>query len=820
MQRITKAIIFLPFLFFILSLRLMAQTTLIKGRVVDFETRDALAFVSIQVNDGPEGCISDIDGKFYVQSGSEVTTLNFSYIGYEPLQYSPSKNEKEILIRLKKITYELPEIVISPGINPAHRIINQVIANRENNDYEHLPSFTYTSYEKTLFGPESDSIPPIDSLSADSSYIRAKAFFDKQHLFIMESVVKRSFMFPSDNYNKVIASRVSGFSDPLFVFLISQLQSTSFYNEVIKILDKNYINPISTGSTSKYYFQIQDTIVEPYPFDTTYVISYRPLLNTNFDGLKGTISISTNGYAIRNVIANPARDEGLFSIKIQQLYNFIDSTHWFPVQLNTDITLKNSSISIDSTSKTQLKVTGRAKSYISHVDFNPRLKRNQFGALEIDVQPDAGSQTETSWKNYRNDSLSDREIMTYHVIDSIGRAKNFDNLTRKVNALMNGKLTFGYLDLYLDNLFKVNRHEGLRVGLKLSTSDKVSRWFKVGGYGAYGFHDKKFKYGADGTIIFNQTRSFLLKASFADDVDEAGADDFFTEGRNLLNPEMFREILVSRMDRTRRYKAEISSRLFKYLTLETAFSVFNRLPLYNYQYVLNSSDNIVVSSSDFRFTEASVLMRYAFGEKFLKNNSTLVSMGTRFPIVQFAATHGFNSLLGGQFKYNRFDIKISKSFYTKYIGTTSFTFSAGIVDGDIPYVNLYNAKASFISFNLYSPGSFATMRMNEFTSDRYASLFFAHNFGKLLFRSKYFSPEPQLVTNFGVGSLHHPENHIKDSEIKSFPKGYIESGIVLNKIIRLGVTDLGFGWFYRYGPYALPTPNENMAWKFAFQFVF
>jgi len=39
-------------------------------------------------------------------------------------------------------------------------------------------------------------------------------------------------------------------------------------------------------------------------------------------------------------------------------------------------------------------------------------------------------------------------------------------------------------------------------------------------------------------------------------------------------------------------------------------------------------------------------------------------------------------------------------------------------------------------------------------------------------------------------------------------------------MVRLGVTDLGFGWFYRYGPYALPTVKENMAWKMAFQFVF
>jgi hypothetical protein len=88
----------------------------------------------------------------------------------------------------------------------------------------------------------------------------------------------------------------------------------------------------------------------------------------------------------------------------------------------------------------------------------------------------------------------------------------------------------------------------------------------------------------------------------------------------------------------------------------------------------------------------------------------------------------------------------------------------------------------------------------------------------LLFRSKHFKPEPALVTNLGIGSLRHPENHLKEG-IKSYEKGYFESGIVINKLLRLGLTDIGFAWFYRYGAYTLPTAKENMAWKIAFKFV-
>ncbi|HNW54582.1 MAG TPA: hypothetical protein PKN21_09955, partial [Bacteroidales bacterium] len=170
------------------------------------------------------------------------------------------------------------------------------------------------------------------------------------------------------------------------------------------------------------------------------------------------------------------------------------------------------------------------------------------------------------------------------------------------------------------------------------------------------------------------------------------------------------------------------------------------------------------------------------------------------------------------FEYNRYDLKITKSLFTKYLGTSTFKALAGFIDRDIPYTNLYNANASYRPFTLYSPGSFATMRMDEFTADRYVALFLSHNFGKLLFRSKFFSPEPELVTNLGVGRLRHPENHVKDG-IKSYEKGYYESGIVLNKMLRLGLTDVGFAWFYRYGPYSFPTFNENSAWKLVFHFA-
>jgi len=68
---------------------------------------------------------------------------------------------------------------------------------------------------------------------------------------MMENVTKRKLMAPDKNYNEVIATKMSGFKDPIFVFLTTQIQSFSFYKPFITIFQTSYVNPVGTGSLSK-----------------------------------------------------------------------------------------------------------------------------------------------------------------------------------------------------------------------------------------------------------------------------------------------------------------------------------------------------------------------------------------------------------------------------------------------------------------------------------------------------------------------------------------------------------------------------------------
>ena len=108
-----------------------------------------------------------------------------------------------------------------------------------------------------------DSLTLFDTAILDSTQREAYKFFEKQDFFMLETVTERKYMSPGLNQENVLATRVSGFKDPMMAFMISQVQSTSFYDDFIRILGSNYINPISRGSTKKYFFTLEDTTYSP-----------------------------------------------------------------------------------------------------------------------------------------------------------------------------------------------------------------------------------------------------------------------------------------------------------------------------------------------------------------------------------------------------------------------------------------------------------------------------------------------------------------------------------------------------------------------------
>lgn len=787
---------------------------LVSGKVIDAKTGHPLAFVNILVNEGQYGGTTDIDGAFELQSRGEVRTLKFSYVGYEPKVISLDEVRGKLTVKLNRVAVELMEVQIFPEENPAHRIINNVIDNRDQNDPENLKSFSYTSYDKMIFTVDVDSLRQMDTAYLSASEKDLVEFFGEKDIFIMETVSERKFLHPDRTYDNVIATKVSGFKDPIFVFLISQIQSTSFYDEMIRIANMNYVNPISKGSTRKYYFQIEDTTYSGVN-DTVFVISFRPLLNTNFDGMKGVLMINSNGWAIQNVRAEPATIGGGFNIRMQQMYEHINGEKWFPVQLNTDVIFRNIAANADSSS---YYLVGIGKSYIRDIELNAEIIRRQLGVLGVDVEPRATSRTEDFWAGYRIDSLSERDLRTYEFMDSIGKEAQFDRLAKSFETIMKGSIPWKVFDVHLHKILRYNPYEGLYLGLGASTNEKLSRLFSIGGYWGYGFKDQRAKYGGNVDFTLYRQRNMKLRLAYFNDVTESGGVQFFDDRMGLLRPDNFRQFLIERKNITESYEVGLSFRALRHFNWFAGLNVNTKEAYGDYRYGV-ADNGVGLFIDEFKFTELIVGTRFAFREKIIQTPRASISLGTDYPVLWVQYTRGFNDFLDGQYEYDRIDVKVKKSFYTKYLGETSIQLKGGFIEGSLPYCNLYNGNGSFRTFTIFAENSFATMRMNEFLSNRYAAIYFTHNFGNLLIRTEKFEPEFVVLTNAAIGDLNNRGNHF-NTDIHNMDLGYYESGFLINNLLNLRIYNVGIGGFYRWGPYSFKKSFENMAFKISFVFPF
>ena len=804
-------------LLFLFPLLAFSQQYVVFGKIADAHTGLGLAFVSLTANGGTHGCYSDIDGRFRISNVSKIVRIKATYLGYDAVEMNIDSNVTSLNIKLYSTSIELNSVTIVPGINPANRIIRSVLMNREQNDPEKLNSFSYTAYEKTIIKPALDSLFQRESLQKDTSLARLRHIFSKQDIIIIESVYERKFKAPDNDFKKVLASRVSGLQDPSFTLLISMLQPNSFYKEVSSILDKNYVNPISTGCFSKYYYRIEDTLFNKGTSDTTYLISFRPLLNRNFDGLKGVLYINTDGYALQSVIASPARQEAGISISVQQLYEKVDSVHWFPVQLNTNLEFTSLDLPVGKDSSRTVHMVGIGKTYLKEIKINQSINKKDFNQLQMVVDPESTHRDEDYWTSYRQDSLTAKDHRTYAFMDSIGKAEKLDQKVKFLEALATGRIPVWKLDVEMDKIVRYTGYEGWCFGLGLSTNRRFSERFKLEGYGSYGFKDDTWKYGGEFAYVLSPRHELEINLAYKKDVFETGGIELF-DVQKLNIYERFRNYLIVRMDKVESYRFSVKFRSMKWFLVSSSLYQVFKTPTYSYSYIPSDSDPGAFVNP-YKFTEWVTAFRFAYKETYMKNARTQISMGTKYPVLQFQYVHGFKGLAQGQFKFDRVDFRISESFYTKYLGKTTLIFRGGIMTGNLPITELYNGNGSLGQFTIYAMNSFATMAMNEFASDRYLAFYFHHNFGKLLIRKKYFQPEIALVGEASIGSIQHPE-YQDGYAFKTMEKGFYESGILLNKLLVFGSSNIGFGAFYRMGAYAFEKPEDNLCWKFSFVMPF
>ena len=805
---------YLLLLFFILfSEALHAQSHTLSGKIIDERNRQPLAFVNVVVNEGQHGVISDIDGKYEITSNEPIEKVKFSSIGYESKEIKLQANQKKCNVTLTPMTFELGEVTVEAGENPAHRIIDSLMAHRKANNPNSLDSYCYKIYDKMVFTIDSSSFG--QAIASDTAHEMSDLqLFDnimkKSDLMVMETASEVLFKSPDRKLQHVLGTKVAGMKNPTFIYLVNSMQSVSFYDETVNITGTEYVNPISRGSKRHYFFTLE-TVQPIGQGDSLYVISFHPMRGSTFNGLRGTMTVNSDGWALQSVKASPNENKGVFLTDIQQLYQKVEG-QWFPKQFNTNLKFPSMVVDVDGNAFPMVAI---GKSYLSDIEINPELSKRQFSDIEIKVDPNAAYRDETFWNEHRIDSLTERVKATYFLVDSLTEGNNiFDRVLGFTDKLLyESAIAAGPINLDLNKIINFSGMRGFYFGFGASTNDRFSRWLSFRGSFGYWTRIKSLDYNGGLKLKLNRQRQMELDFQYSHKSEPMGefGDLLEMENSSVFSASNYKYTFYENVHTRRdRFDLTYSTRFARYF--KAYFNLSNSHKYYNTQFFRVPSDSLTES----RFTVAELKLRFAYKEKFLSTPQGIRSLGTLYPIVWISYQHSFPNLLGGEFEYDRFKFEASKHFYTHYIGVAKVMLQAGYATKLCPVMETFNILGTYDRFGIYSPGSFSTMRLDEFFCDRFVALYLSHNFNGMLWKtnSQWFKPELSIITNIGWGDMKRADA-FPDKNFKTMEKGYFESGFVIDGLLATPFTKIGVGAFYRYGPYSLPNVWDNFAWKWS-----
>lgn len=800
------------FLLTIMSGYTYAQTYTLNGRITDERNRQPLAFVNVVINDGQVGTISDIDGKYSIESTQPIHKVQFSSIGYETKEVLLTEGMKKSNVRLTPKTFELHEVTVNAGENPAHRIIDSLLSHRKANNPNSLDAYRYHIYDQMVFTIDSSGFGEAMDQTSDNLDLRMfDSILRKSDLMVMETASEVLFKSPDHKLQNVLGTKVAGMKEPTFIYLVNSMQSISFYDETINITGTEYVNPISKNCKTHYFFTLE--AVSPITQgDSLYVISFHPMKGSTFAGLRGSMTINSDGWALQSVKASPNEQGGLYTVTIQQLYEKHDS-RWFPKQLNTN--LKFPSMVVDVGGNT-FPMVAIGKSYLTDIEINPEIKKHSFSDIEIKVDPDAAYRDETFWNAHRIDSLTERVRATYILVDSITEGSDiFDRVLGTTQKLMeNSAFPIGPIDLNLGNLLNISGQRGLFFGLGATTNDRLSRVVSLNGYFGYWTRLKRLDYGGGFELKLNRQRQMAFGMHYSNRSEPIGEFGGFQESYSLLSENDYKYTFYENIHaRRKRLDVDFATRFARHFKVFLNLSVSNKQ--YNAQFFHIPSDSLTVA----RYTQAEIKLRFAYKEKFLSTPQGIRSLGTTYPILWLSYMHSF-PILGGQFEYDRFKLEVSKNIYTPYMGVSKIMLQAGYATKSCPVMETFDILGTYDYFGLYSPGSFSTMRLDEFFCDRFVALYLSHNFSGMLWKthSEWFKPELVVITNLGWGDMSRARAY-PDKNFKTMEKGYFESGFVVKGLLNLPLVKVGLGAFYRYGAYSLENVWNNFAFKWSATFT-
>ncbi|KAA9332903.1 carboxypeptidase-like regulatory domain-containing protein [Adhaeribacter soli] len=706
---------------------------MISGKVIDAQTGEGIPFASVYFKNSRIATTTNFDGNYTLKVIPPSDSLTVSYIGYFTRSKFVSKaSVQTINFQLQSSTQELAEVVVLAGENPAFAVMRKVVDRKEANNKEKLSSYNYETYNKIELDVDNITdafkkkslIKPITSILDSIKLIAGEEGQPVLPVFISESLSDFYYLKnPKKTKENIKASKVTGIGledGSLVTQLIgSTFQEYNFYDNWMRLLGKEFISPIADGWKLYYDYDLEDSL----HIGGTYCYKLKVIPRRPQDlAFNGYIWIDKSSYALKQVDLNISKSANLNyieKVKIQQELQPTEAGPWIPVK--TRLLVKIMSVG-------KHRPGMLAKIYTSNKDVKVNLPLTpEFFTERVEVAEKALKHNEEFWNKSRHDSLSATEQHVIAMIDSVKEIPSVKTYVEIANIIINGYKNVGKINLGpYPYLWAFNNIEGHRFQLGFKTNSDFSRRVLLGGYGAYGTRDGRFKYKISGRFILSRKRWSEIGISDKFDLGQVGINT-----DNVTNNTLF--LASSRFGKLKRpyHQHEsalwVQRELFKGFTEKVTFRQRSFDPLFPFFYIAETNENGAVLKDRFSTSELIFETRYANNEIFLQTDNDRVSLGNKgWPVFKIRYVLGLKNTLGSDLSYQRLDGSVKQKIPLGIFGSGTYELEVGKIFSQVPYPLLEVHLGNETPF--YNKSAFTLMNYFEFASDTYANLQYDQHF--------------------------------------------------------------------------------------------
>ncbi|MBI3143330.1 MAG: carboxypeptidase-like regulatory domain-containing protein [Bacteroidetes bacterium] len=715
------------------------QKTTVKGKVTDATTQEPIAFASVVFNGTTQGTTSNFEGYFELSTSGTVDSISVAFLGYQtrskPLQKGTAQT---IDFQLEPMDIRLDAIEILPGENPAHRIIRNLWAHKDQNDMRALATYNYESYTKVQI--DVDNINP---QFRDKPIMKPFAYlFDSLDIIAGEDGNPILPIYVSETISDFYCQAVPpkrrehikgthvtgvGMEDGTFIsqFAGSSFHQYNFYDNSLVILEHNVVSPIARESFPFYIHILEDSLWIGHKW--CYQIRLVPKRSADLV-FSGTIWIQDTTWALVKLsveLSGDANVNFVDRLKVQQELAPTAAGPWLPVKTRIMLDLKE---------PTKERFGMLAKVYIS----NNQIQVNQIFDEKTFAQTlsmDALSQTrdDAYWQASRHEVITADELKVYGLVDTI---RNFPRVRSYIEIAK--ILTSGYIKLHPKLEFgsfllsygmnPVEQHR-FRVGLR--TTGQLSKRYTAKAYLAYGVRDNRWKYGAVGDVFIHRKTWTKTGYQYKHDLEGLGAPDDYEED----NPMMAAAAqlgLLARMNQVELHRLWFHTDLHRSLTQKVVFTTKQLMPEGRFVFAYYPDPyNKDLVKTHMRITELALETRWAPLETKLVNDNRRTRLDVnKAPSFTFRYSIGIKGVLGGDFGYHKLRLQVNQIARLGVAGRGEYLIVATKVFTPLPYLllDIYPGNETFIR----TLATYNLMDFFEFVADRSLMIFYVHHFDGLI----------------------------------------------------------------------------------------